>query len=134
MHVADVACAGDSRAVISQSGKAIDLTRDHKPHEPAERERIESSGGFVCTEGLLNGELGVARAIGDYHLPELKQLDAGGGRSCGQQQMSEAAAGSPAVYGTSLAAASSWGHMSSGAHTVECQHLAEQCSTCSMGL
>lgn len=68
--------AGDSRAVISQSGKAIDLTRDHKPD--AERERIESSGGFVCTEGLLNGELGVARAIGDYHMPDLKQLDAGG--------------------------------------------------------
>jgi hypothetical protein len=63
--------------VISQSGKAIDLTRDHKPHVPAERQRIESSGGFVCTEGLLNGELGVARAIGDYHIPELKQLDAG---------------------------------------------------------
>lgn len=71
-----VANAGDSRAVISQSGKAIDLTRDHKPD--AERERIESSGGFVCTEGLLNGELGVARAIGDYHMPDLKQLDADG--------------------------------------------------------
>lgn len=65
--------------MISQSGKAIDLTRDHKPD--AERERIESSGGFVCTEGLLNGELGVARAIGDYHMPDLKQLDAGGGVS-----------------------------------------------------
>jgi protein phosphatase 2C family protein 2/3 len=64
--------------VISQSGKAVDLTRDHKPHLPEERQRIESSGGFVCTEGLLNGELGVARAIGDYHIPELKQLDAGG--------------------------------------------------------
>lgn len=70
-------CAGDSRAVISQSGKAIELTRDHKPHEPSERERIESSGGYVCQEGLLNGELAVARAIGDYHIPELKQLDAG---------------------------------------------------------
>lgn len=64
--------------MISQSGKAIELTRDHKPHEPSERERIESSGGYVCQEGLLNGELAVARAIGDYHIPELKQLDAGG--------------------------------------------------------
>lgn len=63
--------------MISQSGKAVDLSRDHKPQLPAERRRIESSGGFVCTEGLLNGELGVARAIGDYHIPQLKQLDAG---------------------------------------------------------
>ena len=71
-------CSGDSRAVISQSGRAIELSRDHKPHVPTERERIEASGGYVCTEGLLNGELAVARAIGDFHIPELKQLDTGG--------------------------------------------------------
>lgn len=64
--------------MISQSGKAIDLTRDHKPHVPTERQRILSNGGFVCTDGRLNGELGVARAIGDYHIPDLKQPDAGG--------------------------------------------------------
>jgi len=50
----------------------IDLTRDHKPAEPSERRRIELCGGFVCGEGLLCGELAVARAIGDFHLPELK--------------------------------------------------------------
>lgn len=64
--------AGDSRAVLSRSGKAIELTRDHKPLEPAERQRIELCGGYVCSDGRLCGELGVARAIGDYHFPNLK--------------------------------------------------------------
>jgi hypothetical protein len=58
--------------VLSRSGRAIDLTKDHKPAEPSERQRIELCGGFVCAEGLLCGELAVARAIGDFHLPELK--------------------------------------------------------------
>lgn len=30
--------------------------RDHKPHVPTEQQRILSNGGFVCTEGLLNGD------------------------------------------------------------------------------
>lgn len=66
--------AGDSRAVLSRSGKAIELTRDHKPLEPMERQRIELCGGFVCSDGRLCGELAVARAIGDYHFPNLKGL------------------------------------------------------------
>jgi serine/threonine protein phosphatase PrpC len=67
-----VANAGDSRAVLSRHGKAIELTRDHKPHEPSEKQRIELCGGYVCSEGRLCGELAVARAIGDFHLPQLK--------------------------------------------------------------
>lgn len=69
-----VANAGDSRAVLSRSGKAIELTRDHKPVEPQEKQRIELCGGYVCADGRLCGELTVARAIGDYHLPNLKGL------------------------------------------------------------
>eukprot|EP00882_Tetradesmus_deserticola_P022234 GHRQ01024128.1.p1 GENE.GHRQ01024128.1~~GHRQ01024128.1.p1 ORF type:complete len:295 (-),score=57.41 GHRQ01024128.1:237-1121(-) len=68
-----VANAGDSRAVLCRHGKAIELTRDHKPHEPAERQRIEQCGGYVCSQGRLCGELAVARAIGDFHLPQLKR-------------------------------------------------------------
>lgn len=39
-----VANAGDSRAVLSRRGKAIDLSRDHKPCCPSEHERIRAAG------------------------------------------------------------------------------------------
>jgi len=38
---------GDSRAVLSRSGQAIEVTADHKPNVAQERERIESLGGSV---------------------------------------------------------------------------------------
>jgi serine/threonine protein phosphatase PrpC len=66
--------------VLSRLGRAIELTRDHKPHEPQERARIVSSGGFVCEQGRLGGELSVARALGDHHLPQLKQPPAAAGQ------------------------------------------------------
>jgi hypothetical protein len=41
---------GDSRAVLSSAGKAIALTRDHKPEDPEERARIEARGGSVVLQ------------------------------------------------------------------------------------
>ena len=38
---------GDSRAVLCRDGVAWDLTRDHKPNDPHEQERIERLGGKV---------------------------------------------------------------------------------------
>ena len=38
---------GDSRAVLCRAGKAIDLTKDHKPNDPDERRRVEDLGGRV---------------------------------------------------------------------------------------
>ncbi|KAL2622733.1 hypothetical protein R1flu_002938 [Riccia fluitans] len=66
-----VANAGDCRAVLSKRGKAVLMSRDHKPEE--EKVRIESVGGYVY-DGYLNGQLAVARALGDWHMTGLKEL------------------------------------------------------------
>ena len=49
---------GDSRAVLSHCGKAIDLTRDHKPNDPMERKRIEKLGGKVVWCGPVHPQTG----------------------------------------------------------------------------
>jgi serine/threonine protein phosphatase PrpC len=77
---------GDSRALLCRRGRAIDLTRDHKPNDPIERKRIENLGGEVVWCGQrdkygnpiirnklggfsgvyrINGNLALSRAIGD---------------------------------------------------------------------
>ncbi|XP_065008487.1 probable protein phosphatase 2C 27 isoform X1 [Musa acuminata AAA Group] len=62
-----IANAGDCRAVLGKRGRAIELSRDHKPNCNAERLRIEKLGGSVY-DGYLNGQLSVARALGDWHM------------------------------------------------------------------
>uniref|UniRef100_A0A0D6R2E2 protein-serine/threonine phosphatase n=1 Tax=Araucaria cunninghamii TaxID=56994 RepID=A0A0D6R2E2_ARACU len=62
-----VANAGDCRAVLGKRGKAIEMSTDHKPNCNSERLRIESLGGSVY-DGYLNGQLSVARALGDWHM------------------------------------------------------------------
>ena len=57
--------AGDSRAVLCRDGKAIDMSRDHKPTDEDECERIVKAGGFVA-DGRVNGSLALSRAIGDF--------------------------------------------------------------------
>ncbi|KAL2525492.1 putative protein phosphatase 2C 22 [Abeliophyllum distichum] len=71
-----VANAGDCRAVLCRRGKAIEMSRDHKPICSKERRRIEASGGYVY-DGYLNGQLNVARALGDWHMDGLKHMDGG---------------------------------------------------------
>ncbi|GLT80513.1 hypothetical protein SLA2020_519480 [Shorea laevis] len=71
-----VANAGDCRAVLCRRGKAIEMSRDHKPNCNQERERIEASGGYV-NDGYLNGQLNVARALGDWHMEGLKCVGGG---------------------------------------------------------
>jgi serine/threonine protein phosphatase PrpC len=72
---------GDSRAVLSRRGIAIDLTTDHKPNDPNEKFRVEQLGGHVDWYGMLddrtgeplldtgvfriNGNLAVSRSLGD---------------------------------------------------------------------
>lgn len=62
-----IANAGDCRAVMGKQGRAIELSKDHKPNSNFERLRIEKLGGVVY-DGYLNGQLSVARALGDWHM------------------------------------------------------------------
>ena len=71
---------GDSRAILGQNKQAIDLTRDHKPNDEVERNRIVELGGTVDWCGQvdrqgqpvertgvyrINGNLALSRSIGD---------------------------------------------------------------------
>ncbi|XP_047315139.1 probable protein phosphatase 2C 9 [Impatiens glandulifera] len=65
-----VANVGDSRAVLSRRGQAIQLSVEHDPN--AERNSIEDRGGFVSNlpgdVPRVNGQLAVSRAFGDKNL------------------------------------------------------------------
>ncbi|XP_046372676.1 protein phosphatase 1B-like [Haliotis cracherodii] len=56
---------GDSRAVLCRNGKCSFATRDHKPVNPEEKERIQNAGGSVMIQ-RVNGSLAVSRALGDF--------------------------------------------------------------------
>lgn len=71
-----VANAGDCRAVLCRKGKAVEMSRDHKPCSSQEKKRIEASGGYIY-DGYLNGQLNVARALGDWHMEGLKDGNSG---------------------------------------------------------
>ncbi|XP_059634725.1 probable protein phosphatase 2C 27 [Cornus florida] len=62
-----IANAGDCRAVLGKRGRAVELSKDHKPNCTSEKLRIEQLGGAVY-DGYLNGQLSVSRALGDWHM------------------------------------------------------------------
>ncbi|CAH8337070.1 unnamed protein product [Eruca vesicaria subsp. sativa] len=78
-----VANVGDSRAVLSRKGKAVDMSFDHKFTSETERRRVKDLGGYF-EEEYLYGELAVTRALGDWSVkrrsgslisePEIKQM------------------------------------------------------------
>ncbi|KAM6543896.1 hypothetical protein CsatB_008343 [Cannabis sativa] len=65
-----VANVGDSRAVLSRGGQAVQMSTDHEPS--TERGSIENRGGFVSNMPgdvpRVNGQLAVSRAFGDKSL------------------------------------------------------------------
>ncbi|XP_020578486.1 probable protein phosphatase 2C 59 [Phalaenopsis equestris] len=82
-----IANVGDSRAVICRGGNAIAVSRDHKPDQTDERQRIEDAGGFVMWAGTwrVGGVLAVSRAFGDRLLkqyvvadPEIQEVEVDG--------------------------------------------------------
>ncbi|XP_042017886.1 probable protein phosphatase 2C 27 [Salvia splendens] len=66
-----VANAGDCRAVLGKRGRAIEISKDHKPNCKSEKIRIEKLGGAIY-DGYLNGQLSVSRALGDWHMKRPK--------------------------------------------------------------
>lgn len=60
---------GDSRAILSRQGKAIELTRDHKPCDEGEKARIRAMGADIEWDpyGQLYrvNDLSLSRAVGD---------------------------------------------------------------------
>jgi protein phosphatase 1L len=56
-------------------GKALPLTKDHKPEVPAEKERIEASGAKI-TDGRIQGQLAMSRAFGNPALKAQEFLSA----------------------------------------------------------
>mmetsp|Transcript_17076 Transcript_17076/g.33421 ORF Transcript_17076/g.33421 Transcript_17076/m.33421 type:complete len:345 (-) Transcript_17076:316-1350(-) len=69
---------GDSRAVLFSNGKPKFGTKDQKPNDPVEEERVKNAGGSVF-ENRVNGDLASARSFGDFRykiddtLPPAKQ-------------------------------------------------------------
>lgn len=65
---------GDARAIIvSETGQAKTLTKDHKPTVRAEFEKIMHAGGRV-SQGRTNGVLGISRALGDFEVVGLGRV------------------------------------------------------------
>eukprot|EP00331_Platyophrya_macrostoma_P024731 CAMPEP_0176439384 /NCGR_PEP_ID=MMETSP0127-20121128/19909_1 /TAXON_ID=938130 /ORGANISM="Platyophrya macrostoma, Strain WH" /LENGTH=300 /DNA_ID=CAMNT_0017823639 /DNA_START=53 /DNA_END=955 /DNA_ORIENTATION=+ len=71
-----VANAGDSRCIISSKGVAIEMSEDHKPELPRERERVQKAGGYI-SEGRINGNLNLSRALGDLEYKKNTELGPG---------------------------------------------------------
>jgi serine/threonine protein phosphatase PrpC len=46
------------------------LSDEHPPKNATEHKRIEQAGGYVSTDGRLNGDLAVCRAFGDLVFPQ----------------------------------------------------------------
>lgn len=65
---------GDSRAlVISNDGRVLAHTEDHKPDDPAEQERIHEAGGKISkpTAGdvlRVENQLAMTRVLGDFSM------------------------------------------------------------------
>lgn len=71
-----VANSGDSRCIIYSGEQAIALSEDHKPELEHERARIQKAGGFI-TDGRINGNLNLSRAIGDLEYKKNTDLKPG---------------------------------------------------------
>lgn len=70
-----VANAGDSRAVLGRSGEAVELSEDHKPDLPGEKDRILRAGGCV-EDGRVMGNINLSRSLGDFEYKDARRAPA----------------------------------------------------------
>jgi protein phosphatase 1G len=79
-----VANSGDSRSVLCRANggtdakgqptyENFDMSVDHKPDNVEEKRRIEKAGGFV-SDGRVNGNLNLSRALGDLEYKRDEKL------------------------------------------------------------
>lgn len=59
-----MANAGDSRGVACINGSCKEMSKDHKPDDKIELDRIKKAGGEVSF-GRVQGNLNLSRALGD---------------------------------------------------------------------
>ncbi len=79
-----VANAGDSRTLLCCKGKPVEMSKDHKPDDDVEYNRITQAGGYsfsnllnfkgFITEGRINGNLNLSRCIGDFEYKKDEKL------------------------------------------------------------
>eukprot|EP00928_Gymnodinium_smaydae_P020310 TRINITY_DN17853_c0_g2_i1.p1 TRINITY_DN17853_c0_g2~~TRINITY_DN17853_c0_g2_i1.p1 ORF type:complete len:489 (-),score=115.72 TRINITY_DN17853_c0_g2_i1:50-1369(-) len=73
-----VANCGDSRAILWRAADgSIEETRDHRPSDPGEKQRIEAAGGTVCEDfdpPRIDGQLACSRALGAFKYKQDKAL------------------------------------------------------------
>lgn len=60
-----IANCGDSRAVVCRDGRCFFGTKDHKPSDATEYQRVQAAGGYIQV-GRVCGNLAVSRALGDF--------------------------------------------------------------------
>jgi serine/threonine protein phosphatase PrpC len=69
-----IANAGDARSVLfTKKDEVLALSTDHKPEDERELKRIEKAGGYV-SDGRVNDNLNLTRAIGDLEYKKNKTL------------------------------------------------------------
>jgi len=70
---------GDSRAILMDKNEIIFATKDHKPGDPEEIQRIQNAGGFVSRPigniDRVDGALAVSRALGDNSMKGDKKYE-----------------------------------------------------------
>jgi len=69
-----IANAGDSRCIsYTNDNKVLALSKDHKPDDEEEKKRIVKAGGYV-SDGRVNDNLNLSRAIGDLEYKKSTEL------------------------------------------------------------